>query len=143
MSKTNFTKAEEALSDVLHKMSKEQLLKEADSAQGKLKAESLEEAKRIQIIAALQRTLKHLYRVDHDIYKKLGIKRKKLEELFAHAAQLSSEEWHLILEIKVKLIEYRKQMSPISGTNEQLVEEERHEHINKRFNVNKKWLPLK
>lgn len=136
MAKTNFTKAEEALTGALQKMSVEQIL---DQSKPKTATEELKE--RIAIAKGLQRDLKRLYRQDPEIYKKLEIKRKSFEKSMEDPAKFTEEQWKEILATKNKVDTYVKQLP--AESNETLIESERHKHINKRFNVNDKWLPLK
>jgi hypothetical protein len=140
MAKTNYTKAEEAWSESLQKMTKSKLLEEADTAQGRpsqaeMKARSI-------LAAALKRELKRLHRLDKDIYKKLGIKKKSLDQQLEDLAALTQEEWKGIVQTKEKVEQYHQQLAK-AVTDDKLVEEQRHLHINKRFNVSEKWLPLK
>jgi hypothetical protein len=59
-------------------------------------------------------------------------------------AALSAEEWQKVKEIHQKVMEYKKELlqklPPL--TDEQLVAAERKKHINKRYNINERWLPL-
>jgi hypothetical protein len=140
MAKTNFTKAEEALAQALEQMKVQELLSRADKAAGKPTHISKE---RGPIAQALQRELKKLHQIDKDIYKKLGTKRKDLEKLLAAADQLSKEDWANIVHFKEQVDAFIKQLPQNTESNEKIVEEERRKHINKRFNVSDKWLPLK
>lgn len=141
MVKTNYTKAEEAWSESLQKTMKTRLLEEADLAKGlpskaELKARSM-------LATSLLRELKRLYRQDKEIYKKLSIKRKSLEKQLEDFTHLTSEEWKGIVEIKDKVQKHLQQLAQAPVSNDQLIEEQRLLHINKRHNINEKWLPLK
>lgn len=142
MAKTNFTKAEEALSEALQKISCSALLREADAAQGSAISTDEELKERIKISQGLIRTLRRLHRNDREIYKKVGVKKRDLEGLLENPGKLSKEDWELVLQAKVKADEFLKLLPEKSASDEQLVERERHKHINKRFNVSDKWLPL-
>lgn len=147
MAKTNYTKAEEALREALQKISVEQLLELADAHHGTANStaeEALQMARaRQHIVNGLQRDLKKLSKSDNDIYAKLEIKRKSFEQLLVEPVKLSAEDWATIVAVKSKVDEAIKQLPASTETNDQLVEQQRHKHINKRFNVNDKWLPLK
>lgn len=143
MAKTNFTKAEEALADTLQKMTKESLLKQADAVKGKT-AEPVSAAElkaRTQLVHALQRELKRLHKADADIYKKLGIKKRSLEKWAAHLSEIGPKEWEAIQQAKEKVDRHVKELAA-GSSDEQIVEQQRVKHINKRFNVSDKWLPL-
>lgn len=139
MSKTNFSRAEESLAAILEKMKVEELLSRADKAAGKEKLPVSKE--KIQIVHTLQRQLKYLHRNDPEIYKKLKVKRKDLERVLEHIDNLTDAEWSQLITFKEKINAYMKSLA--SETDEKIVESERHKHINKRFNVSDKWLPLK
>lgn len=143
MAKTNFTKAEEALAGALEKIKVEELLIQADKAAGKVPPSVAIARERLPILHALQRDLKRVYKHDPDIYKKLKVKRKDLEKLLETATSLNQEEWKKLIEFKEKVDAYVIQIPAAKATNDQIVEQQRHKHINKRFNVSDKWLPLK
>ncbi len=163
MAKTNYTKVEEALDQNLRKMSIERLFDKANEATKKEKGSddnkntatfskggespvsSPLDKTQINLIAALKRDIKSLRQKQHAaIYTKLGIKRSELKEKIDNPTGLTAEEWKEIKEIKAKIDVYKAQLSaqmPDFELSDQ-VELERHKHINKRFNVNDKWLPL-
>lgn len=139
MSKTNFIRVEEALANILEQMKVENLLTRVDAITGKTKEPVSK--KKVQIVHMLQRQLTYLHKRDTEIYKKLKIKRRDLERILEHISDLTEEEWNKLLEFKEKIDAYMKALN--SETDEQIVNSERHKHINKRFNVSEKWLPLK
>lgn len=141
MAKTDFSKAEASIADALEKMKVQELLEGADAASGKANPSVTKE--RLPIIHALQRDLRRIYLHDPDIYKKLHIKRSNLNKLLETATTLNDEEWQKLLTFKTKVDAYVSQMPPETSSNEDLVEDQRKKHINKRFNVSDKWLPLK
>jgi hypothetical protein len=140
MPKTNFTKAEEAWSEAMQKTTKARLLEQTDS---KKAAASKEELKNRNLLtAALLRELKRLHRKDKEIYKKLSIKRKEFENLVVNVNTLTPEEWAIIVQAKEKVDAHLKILAQNPANDEKIVEEQRLKHINKRFNVSDKWLPL-
>ncbi len=149
MAKTNFTKVEEALIAGLTKMKMRQLLELADKAQESsgVQAETdailIPEARRM-VIAALRLDLKALKRKDTKIYSKLGLRKEGLQKLLDTSASLTPEEWQNVKEIHQKVGEYKKELlrQLPEVTDDQLVDAERKKHINKRYNINEKWLPL-
>ena len=142
MAKANFTKVEEALAEGLRKMTIENLGEMADKAKadrtGKPSDDKLTEKKQALILASLKQDLKWLYKKDRTFYKKLEMTKKSVNELIDNPM-----DWDKIKELKIK-VEKCKQEMLVEGkeSNEQLVEQERSKHINKRFNINDKWLPL-
>lgn len=149
MAKTNFSKVEEALIAGLTKMKMRQLLELADKAQADTGAQAetdailIPEARRM-VIAALRQDLKALKRKDTKVYSKLGLQKEGLQKLLDNPASLTPEDWQKIKEIHQKVGEYKKdllQQLP-EVTDDQLVDSERKKHINKRYNINEKWLPL-
>lgn len=140
MAKTNFTKSEIALAEALERMKVEELLVKADAASGKENKSIPKE--RAQIIRSLQYELNFIHRHDREIYKKLKVKRKDLERILDNITTLNDEEWNNLLAFKTQINAYVKQLSQ-AESNEEIVKNQRHRHINKRFNVSDKWLPLK
>lgn len=141
MVKINLGKVEGALSDTLHKMQVQELITLADQASGKDPVQ-VAGKERLPIVLLFKIELKRLQRQDKPALKKLGLKKKNLEHLMSHPESLSAEDWADLLQAKNKVETYLKQLPQDSETDEDLVEKERHKHINKRFNVNDRWLPL-
>lgn len=150
MPKTNFTKVEEVMDQGLRKMSIDQLFNMADAASN-LGAEhqysehSTIERTKQKLIEALKRDIKYLDSKKHkSMYGELGVKKQDLKILISNPSSLTAEDWEKIKQIKAGIDKYRKEvMAQLpQENNEKLVEEERRKHINKRFNVNDKWLPL-
>lgn len=142
MAKTNFTKVEEALRDALDKMFKESLLEEADLAQGKnpTKQHLVD-----QLVAKIRQEIKTLHKQDKEIFFKLGIDEKIIHNLLASSKPLTQKDWETLQAILKKIELYRTELEKTfpKPTDEELIEQESKKHINKRFNVNDKWLPLK
>jgi hypothetical protein len=143
MAKTNFSKAEESMGDALQKLTMQQLLELADIQAGTVEEISKRTKVRLLLIKALRYELSRLYRHNPDIYKKLKIKKSTLEKWITDAKDLSDEDWKIVVLLKEQVEAELKQASATLPTDTQLVEKERKKHINKRYNVNEKWLPLK
>lgn len=139
MPKTNFSKTEIALDEMLQKMTKAKLLELADSAMGQSLPTPSERLKTIQI---LQLELRFLFRNFKEIFKTLNIDKKWLKSITQNTEQLTEEEWVKVVEMKVLVDSQIKKVTQ-SISDDDLIELERKKHINKRFNVNTKWLPLK
>jgi hypothetical protein len=149
MAKTNFTKVEEALDEGLRKITINRLLQLADVAAGigqtKPQTKERDEETHAHIIASIQRDLKFIVKKDPSVFSKIGFKKKDVKDFIDRAHALTPEEWEALKKIQEKVESYKKELvkSLPKTSNEDLIEGERVKHINKRFNVNEKWLPLK
>ncbi|MGA8164634.1 MAG: hypothetical protein WB791_06370 [Waddliaceae bacterium] len=149
MAKQNYSKTEKAVGESLQGIKVEHLLELADLASGKKADPSGKEQSTLtpgQMIKIVGQNLKWLHKFDPDIYKRLKIKKstiKKFEEKIHDAKdQLEEKELELLKVLMKKIAEYKeKNLSAI--TDEKIIEGEAKKHINKRHNVNEKWLPLK
>jgi DNA-binding transcriptional MerR regulator len=157
MSKTNYTKVEENLEKGILKMNVANLLQEADAADARKKDKNapspfLEEGQtssqldlaKKKLLISLKQDLNRLYKQDSEVYRNLGYKKKDIKKLIEKPSELTPEDWTAIKEIKERVEEYKKDLEAIFPKlpDDALVEGERKAHINKRFNVQKSWLPL-
>jgi len=154
MSKTNYTKVEEMLDQGMQKIKVAHLLEEADAAggshakqaQAKISQEKSDqkEAPPSHLISSIRRDLKILQKKDREAYVKLGIKKNYLKKIIETPEALTPEELETLKQIqeKIKVFkeELKKTLPPIN--DEVIIEAQRTKHINKRYNVNDKWLPL-
>lgn len=148
MAKTNFTKVEEKLDEGLRKMAVEHLLDLADSA-AKPKDDNApnkikQDHSRLQIILVLQRDMKFLDKEGQAPYELFGINKKTINKYLKNPEKLTSEEWEEIKKTQEKVHIFRKDFEKSSPqkNDDTLIEQQRHSHITKRFNINDKWLPL-
>lgn len=134
MAKINLTKVEGALHEGLEKIRREKLeaLTENSNTLGK-------EKKEMQILLVLVNQLRHLFKENLEDYKAVGMTIKEVEELLKKKEPLNKE-------VQNRLLHAKKMIKKIKAKNtkesQELVDMERRRHINKRFNVNEKWLPL-
>lgn len=142
MAKTNFTKVEGILEAGILKMSVNNLLDLADVAQnmGKKTATKIKSPK--SYIGLVEKELLWIYGKDPEVFKNLHLKKKKLKKIFDKPDEATKEELEYIKEVKEQLATYKKEKLP-SLTDEDLVKHEQDRHINKRYNINEGWLPLK
>lgn len=155
MAKTNFTKVEEALVTGMIKMSIDHLCKLADISKrvgslvdsvGNLdtliKWDSQARLERSTLLYILEQDVK-LFK-DKAIYDKVGISREELKKLINNPKSLTPQDAEKLELIKDKLDTFRTEYfkKHPTATNDDIVKTERKKHINKRFNVNDKWLPL-
>lgn len=138
MAKANFSKVEKALEEGIVKMTSERLCKET----GK---EALEKApSRDAVVLTLDRIfhdLSLLSKKDPSLLDKLKVTKNTLNAFYEKASTLTPAEWKTVKEIQVKIEQQKKSAAP-SVTDDDLIASERKKHINKRFNVREKWLPL-
>jgi chromosome segregation ATPase len=147
MAKTNFTKVEEALSEGLRKITVNNLLDTADAISGKKATVSASQDVSAQkkLLITLQHDLKQLHKQMPGIYAEINIPQTKLKEFLSHSEQISLEDWEKIKKAKKKCDELKEKHSKLDSLPQDadLISKERRKHINKRFNINEKWLPLK
>lgn len=156
MPKTNFTKVEEILAQGLEKMTMQELLELADQAasmgdseQAQIAQERIEKARtakeRNQWVFSIKRNLAIILKQDKDFYKTMNIKKKQLDLLLDNTEHLEDKDWETIHTLYDKIAAYKeahhKEIN--KEEDENIVEAERIKHINKRFNVKDKWLPLR
>lgn len=156
MAKTNFTKVEELLQDAITKKQVENWGKQADIAQKverpemrKLVEKASQASEKIEVdkkalIHALTRAKKD-YK-DPQFYELIGISADELSALLANPKELKQEDWNRLQTIRTLVAEYKKkdiEKHVDKSGDEAIVNDERRKHINKRFNVRDKWLPLK
>ncbi len=145
MAKTNFTKVEKIFDDGKAKQMRDDLLKEADLASGNVTPKNpvIEAQKKLasERKILIQALTHHLKEHDESTFElKIGFSKDLLEDLLKKGHSLTDEEYAILQKMKKKIERYKKNHE---NYDEKLVEQERKKHINKRFNVRDKWLPLK
>ena len=146
MAKANFSKIEGALEKGLQDIQVGRLLKltEKPSKMPEGVTDKTEYTPKQNIIL-IQKDLKLLVKQDSGIYQKLKLKKQEIKDLAAKvnntSAKLSEEEKQRINAIR-ELIAKSKEELIATKMPETQVEAERVKHVNKRINVNEKWLPL-
>jgi hypothetical protein len=146
MAKTNYSKVEEALAEGLQKISVEQLQAAAPSAKDKKMASEREKiAVRLRVLNLVRSNLDYLQKQGHTVYEQFEIKKSMLKKWIENPSEISAEEWKKIQKLKADLTEFKKSLEKGSTEeiNETLLKQQAKENLTQRFNVNKKWLPLK
>lgn len=141
MPKTNFTKVEEALVKGLDRQAVEQLLR----ATGKAGKDSVPSELRL-LLRHLQHDLRWLLKQDKEIATKLEATQGEiLRFIQANPPELTPNDWKRVhaLQEHCTIQKAEVEKAQATATDESLVRKERRKHINKRFNINDKWLPLK
>lgn len=146
MSKTNFSKVEKSLEEGIIKIKSQNLLKEADEASGHFENESKMPQADVchAILNNLDRELKKLKKEDEESFKKLVLPKINLKKLITNPSALTPQDWNEVKNIRDRLNQYKKDLASRlpKVTDQDLVDQERTRHVNKRFNVSKKWIPL-
>lgn len=149
MAKTNYTKVEEALTEGLRKIEVDKLLEIADQNAGKPQAHPLRTKPKVNPIhrkrlMLINQELLSLEKIGKDPYRRLNIDQQEIKKFLADPASLNLENWARVKKIKEQIAIYKLELEKKDGdsSNETLVNEQRKSHITKRFNINKKWLPL-
>lgn len=143
--RTNFSKVEKSLEDGLLKLTRKQLLSQADQAAHAKSEESLPAAEfRPAIFQTLERELKKISKLDELAYKKIGFRRQDLKKLIADPSLLTPQDWEKIKEVKVRIENYKRDLQAKlpASTDKQIIENERVKQSQARLNVNSKWIPL-
>jgi len=147
MAKTNYEKVMSVLDDEIKKLQVSELLQESDIVSGKT---TLQEAEKLQgerqkklLLKAIDLQLKDLPLDSAGLKEKLGIHLDGVKKLLKHPDLIQEEHWTALAKISKKLNAYMNEQAPNKIDNEKLVEEQRKRHINKRYNIQEKWLPLK
>lgn len=150
MAKTNFTKVEKALNEGLTQITVSKLLDLADSTaasmgKGDSKLHLPSQEQRSVLFQHLEQDLKKLHNENLTAYQSVSYIKDTLKRLISNPETLTSAEWKQVKEIKEKVEEFKKEIAKKlpQNSDEEIVEDQRKEHINKRFNVRKTWLPLK
>ena len=149
MAKQNYSKTEKAVDERLNHIKVTHLLELADAASGKGKnATKKGKLKHTpgEMIQIIEQSLKWLHKINPDIYKHLKITKSSIKTLDKKihdpSAQLEDKELKQLKIWMKKILGYKeKNLPPI--TDEKIIEAETKKHLNKRHNVNEKWLPLK
>lgn len=158
MAKTKYDQVESAVDDGLLKIKAEQLIENSEVASKtknvpknlqstRKKLEELSSKKKQErrlIAAAMQYDVERLFKRKTHLYTEIGTYHDEFTELVKHTDSMDEEKWKRLLEIKEKLDEIKKKADEEknSQTDDTIVEQQRKKHINKRFNVSDKWLPL-
>lgn len=148
MGKVEFSKIEEALTDVLRQAYIQRLAELAVLAhlvRGEENRFDLQ--KRLDIFCYFQEELHKLKKKDPRLYKALNVS-QEIEELLLsqQPSPPNQTHWLALQSLQSNLEELKKQLQGttpnITADQETQIEQERKKHIYKRFNVKEGWLPL-
>ena len=147
MTKTNYTKVEEALNEGLRKIEVNRLLEIADEVSDKHKktTEIALSHEQKQLLASIVHDLKSVQKIDKDPFAKLGIAKKELKKYLKKPSSLGPKEWELLKAFKEKIRTFKAELekSAPKATDADVINQQRRKQTTKRFNVNDKWIPLR
>lgn len=140
MTKTNFTKVDDALAKALFKMSIDKLLESTDSK--KEDAQQIVLQVHTRMAKSIARRLNFFSKKDPVFYNKINYDKEQLRQILQKPHQFSEDDLKFLEKLMEKLEDFRRSEKYPDLDDETLIELERKKHINKRFNTNEKWLPL-
>jgi hypothetical protein len=138
MSKTDFSKAEEAFENALRKIEVQRLW---DATPGPGDASALTPDQKKAWIDLLRQELRRLAKLDSNTWQELGISKDEKHYWIKEPEKLLESSIETLKMLQDKIIAFRKSRQQ-SKSNEDLIKDQMKEHKTKRFNVNKTWLPL-
>lgn len=143
MAKVNYEKVEERLAAGLRKIQVQRLLEEAKEAQEKGKAPQAEEPKAkaepVAVVADKQASKQKLQSAVKSNLERL-LKKAEDKPLVENPGEVNAEEWQSLKKMSKELKKEEKE--PEIEKNEAILAEQKKRSLNKRFNVQEKWLPL-
>lgn len=146
MAKINYTKVESVLSKTLNNMFLQNISElSAVAIQAREGNEPLNTEEVDKILKTFRAELKKLKKHDTDFYQQLELTPELEKRLLTPSRNFTREDWLKLIELKDRMIEInsaRAKSREITQEDEDRVARERAEHVNKRFNVRKGWLPL-
>lgn len=141
MSKTNFTKVEQALAEGMSRIERSKLDAQVqnvpDTDVALLKEQRLKQH-------ALKTSLDWLWKRDKELFTKLQTDPAVAQRLVEAKELLSTDDKQLLASLFTHAQEIKDALEKETGieSNDSLVEQQRQQHITRRFNVDDRWLPL-
>jgi hypothetical protein len=156
MAKTNFTKVEEALAEGMRKIEVNKLLDIADenavANNKKSKSSKTPPAPKVDAIHMhrlnmINNELKTLEKIGKTPYQNLRIDKDEIKRFLKDPTVLTAEDWEKVALMKEQIAAYKVELEKNPDEKEKndddLINQQRKSQITKRFNINKKWIPLK
>lgn len=171
MAKINYSKAEEAIYASVYQKAVYEMLEEATLAnltagiqpssqenasqdlseketqailQEKVKTDKIID----QMLARFREKMTHLKNKHPEFYQQLDISSEEEQRFLAKPEEFTRNDWVKLKIVKNKIAEYEslaKTQAPSLGTNKEdlsQIESQKKEHLHKRYNVKKGWMPL-
>jgi hypothetical protein len=148
MAKTNYTKVEEALTEGIRKIEVNKLLTEADENAAAKTNKPIEPKKSdallLRRLTKIDQELQALQKQGNDPYVRLQIDKEEMKKFLNDPSSLTSADWDKVKLIKEKIMDYKAALEGIEpkGSDDDLIDKQRKDQKTKRFNINKKWIPL-
>lgn len=147
MPKINYSKIESAMDDAKLKQLIERLAEMTAIVMLSQDPNSKKVSEKVaaEILKKLQTELEFLKKGSITSYQQLNLTEEDEKRLLKAPKDFSSDDWKKLHELKEALMALRKELRGKANTkfeDEDLIEEERLKHINKRFNIKDDWLPL-
>ncbi len=108
------------------------------------------DAAHLQRLTAINHELKVLQKLGEQPYIRLGIDKEEIKKYLKDPVALTSADWEKVKVIKELIAAYKQERKNpgtgtpgTPGTDDDLIVEQRKSQITKRFNINKKWIPLR
>jgi hypothetical protein len=144
MAKVNYQKVEEQLAAGLRKMQVQRLLEQAKEAQEKggntpQAEEPQAKAEPVAVVADKQASKQKLQTAVKSNLERL-LKKADDKPLVENPGEVNTEEWQSLKKMSKELKTEEKE--PEAEKNEALLAQQKKRSVNKRFNVQEKWLPL-
>ena len=143
MAKSDFSKAEEFFEKEIQQLKIDKIVESTESV------ESLDAINQYRLVntllTVLQYEIKKLTRLRVNPYELLKIDKSELRKFINQPGEVTVDEWEKIKKWKNEIdsLKLRNECNDSVIEDEEEIERARQIHINKRFNVNDKWLPLK
>ncbi len=155
MAKVNYTKAEEAFEQAMRQRVVDELLESATwlnllTGTQTYKGNDPHTAKIDKIIehilAQMKNHLKIVKKHDPAFYEQLGVTQADEQKFSGSPKELTKEDWRTLRRLKEQIAQYHPG-TPSKEPEEKPedldhIKDQQKEHINKRYNIKKGWLPL-
>lgn len=146
MPKVNYTKVEEVFNEALYRLFLKNLYELAAIAtQAQEGTTPLDTEMVDKILKDFRAELKKLKKADMKLYSEMGISEQEEARLLSPSKDFTRADWLKLIDLKEKMEKINAERGnggEITPEDEERVLRERKDHIHKRFNVRKGWLPL-
>lgn len=143
MAKADFSKAEESFQRELEQFKIDKIIEDTENHEN---SNAIQQFRMInRLLTLIQYEIKGLKRKGINCYEILKIDKNTLKSFIKDPNTVSVDNWKMLREWKEQIDALKKteEGKALVTTDEDIVDKERKVHINKRFNVSDKWLPLK
>jgi hypothetical protein len=152
MAKINYSKAEEAFDKAMRQRVVDQLLENAlwtSLVEGTeyYRGNNPHTVKTDKMIAGfiiqIQTHLKLIKESDKSFYDQLNLTPSEEQRILGSTTEITQEDWRWLKQVKEMLAKYEPAKSPQEAPEDvEQIKFQQKEHVNKRYNVKKGWVPL-